>query len=134
MRALDTSVVLPAPAAYHDGHAAVVAELTDADRLPEHVVLESYFVLTRLPAPLRFPAPEAARVLAQRFPPPYLSPGEDLRASLVLRCAEAGVFGGAVYDGLIALTAASHGTTLLTRDNRAVPTYRRLGAKHQQIR
>ena len=43
------------------------------------------------------------------------------------RCSAAGVEGGAVYDGLVGLTAAEAGRTLLTRDARAAGIYRRLG-------
>lgn len=45
----------------------------------------------------------------------------------VLGLAELGVIGGAVYDALIATTAVSHGCELLTCDERAVPTYERVG-------
>lgn len=44
-----------------------------------------------------------------------------------------GVSGGAVYDALIALTAAEHGAELLTRDRRAEETYRRCGAKYRLL-
>ncbi|MDQ3850552.1 MAG: hypothetical protein M3296_08065 [Actinomycetota bacterium] len=43
------------------------------------------------------------------------------------RLAGAGVVGGASYDGLVALEAHAHGRTLLTLDQRAQSTYRRLG-------
>ncbi|MEZ5295315.1 MAG: PIN domain-containing protein [Ilumatobacteraceae bacterium] len=35
--------------------------------------------------------------------------------------------GGSTYDALIGATAAHHGASLLTRDERAVETYERLG-------
>ena len=44
-----------------------------------------------------------------------------------------GVLGGAVYDGLVALSAAAHGATLLTLDRRALPTYRRCGVPHRLL-
>jgi hypothetical protein len=47
--------------------------------------------------------------------------------------AGAGVFGGAGYDGLVALEAAAHGRTLLTLDERAQSTYRRLGVPFRVI-
>jgi len=46
---------------------------------------------------------------------------------LLSTLAQAGVFGGSVYDGLVALEAAGHDRTLLTLDRRAQDTYRRLG-------
>ncbi len=39
-----------------------------------------------------------------------------------------GIAGGAVYDGLVALAAVEHGTSLATRDLRATPTYELVGA------
>jgi toxin FitB len=41
-------------------------------------------------------------------------------------CVEAGVVGGAVYDGLVGLAAREAGLPLLTCDARAVGTYRSL--------
>jgi hypothetical protein len=46
---------------------------------------------------------------------------------------ERGITGGAVYDGLVAMSAAAHGATLLTLDRRAVPTYRRSGVRHRLL-
>lgn len=37
------------------------------------------------------------------------------------------VFGGATYDGLIAMTAAAEGATLVTLDKRALRTYSLVG-------
>jgi len=54
-------------------------------------------------------------------------PTEDLARGLVRRCRDAGVDGGCVYDALVGLTTAAAGMTLLTRDERAIPTYERLG-------
>jgi hypothetical protein len=39
-----------------------------------------------------------------------------------------GVAGGATYDGLIGITAASNEATLITLDRRALPTYVLVGA------
>jgi hypothetical protein len=49
------------------------------------------------------------------------------RAALPERLAARGVFGGASYDGVVALEAAAHGRTVLTLDERARMTYARLG-------
>ena len=43
------------------------------------------------------------------------------------RLEELGVSGGATYDGLIAMTAAAEGATLVTLDKRALATYARVG-------
>lgn len=134
MRALDTSCAVPALAQWHEAHHSVVAALQPDDRLPQHTVLETYSVLTRLPAPLRLEGGQAAEVLRARFPPPYLALPTAVHDGLVERLAGLGVHGGAVYDGLVGATAAANDALLLTRDERATIIYRRLGVAHQQMR
>jgi toxin FitB len=103
------------------------------DVLPAHVVIEAYSVLTRLPAGLAVPPAPAASVLASRFVRPPLRLDEDARTAVLERLAGAGVYAGASYDGLVALEAQAHGRTLLTLDERAQPTYQRLGVAHTVI-
>ena len=88
-------------------------------------------MLTRLPSGLAVPAATAAATLTRRFPDPPLRL-ED-RGSLLTRLADAGVFGGASYDALVALEAEAHGRELLTLDERAQQTYRRLGVPFRVI-
>jgi hypothetical protein len=97
------------------------------------VIVETYSVLTRLPSGLAVPAAAAARVLASRFGEPPLRLDDAERSTVVRRLAAAGVFGGSSYDGLVALEAAAHGRTLLTLDERAQHTYRRLGVAFRSI-
>lgn len=52
---------------------------------------------------------------------------EALRLALH-RLQELGIFGGATYDGLIAMAAAASGATLVTLDMRAFRTYALIGA------
>lgn len=84
-------------------------------------------MLTRLPAGLAVPCEDAAHVLATRFDQPALRLDAGERGAVLGRLAGAGVFGGAAYDGLVALEAVAHGRTLLTLDHRAQSTYQRLG-------
>ena len=88
-------------------------------------------MLTRLPSGLAVPAATAAATLTRRFPDPPLRL-ED-RGSLLTRLADADVFGGASYDALVALEAEAHGRELLTLDDRAQQTYRRLGVPFRVI-
>jgi PIN domain-containing protein len=118
-------VVIATLAAWHERHEAAALALRPVTALPAHVVLEVYAVLTRLPSGLAVPAATAAATLARRFAEPLL--GLDDRAVLLTRLAGAGVFGGASYDGLVALEAGEHDHTLLTLDERAQQTYHRLG-------
>ncbi len=56
MIAVDTSVVVAAFASWHEGHRSALAVLARHPRLPAHVAVESFSVLTRLPPPHRAPA------------------------------------------------------------------------------
>jgi hypothetical protein len=87
-----------------------------------------YSVLTRLPSGLAVAPTVAADVLARRFGQPPLRLRNPERSRVLATLAAAGVFGGASYDGLIALEARAHSRALLTLDERAQTTYRRLGA------
>ncbi len=90
-------------------------------------------MLTRLPSGLAVAPTLAARVLACRFDAPPLRLGEAERNRLLQTLAGAGVYGGASYDGLVALEASAHAQTLLTLDDRARSTYQRLGAEFTVI-
>ena len=127
--ALDTSVAVPLLVQTHAAHAAVVRWWEDRKiALSGHAVAETYAVLTRLPGDLRLAPADAARLLGERFAPPYLLPPETA-ARLPELLARWDIAGGAVYDALVALAAAENGATLATRDARARNTYERVGAR-----
>ena len=125
--AVDTSVAVPLLVRSHQHHADVVRwwggqELT----LSGHALPETYSVLTRLPGDARLSAPDAARLLDARFTTPLTLSGQAAR-ELHATLSGLGVAGGAVYDGLVALTAKEHGMALATRDARARGTYDAVG-------
>jgi toxin FitB len=97
------------------------------------VLIESYSVLTRLPSGLAVGPAIAADVLARRFDRPPLRLPEATRISLLATLANAGIYGGASYDGLVGLEAKAHDLPLLTLDERAQSTYRRLGVEFSVI-
>jgi hypothetical protein len=119
--------------AWHDDHDAAAEALERVTALPAHVALEVYSVLTRLPGGLAVPAATAAPVLAERFSGKLLELAPSERAQALRTFADSGVFGGAAYDGLVALEAAAHDRTLLTLDRRALGTYQRLGIPFRLI-
>jgi hypothetical protein len=121
--------VIAALSAWHTDHEVAAEALAPVRALPAHVVLEVYAVLTRLPAGLAVPAAAAARALGIRF---SAAPLEVPDRSALLR-ELSGVSGGASYDGLVALEAAAHDRTLLTLDERAQVTYRRLGVAFEVV-
>ncbi len=129
MRAADTSIVVAAFASWHEHHGAARRVLDSGLRLVEHCALETYSVLTRLPAPHRAPGSVVRDFLGARFPDPFLRLSGPAWHTFLLGLAEAGVRGGATYDALVAATAAAAGAELVTCDRRALPIYERYAVR-----
>lgn len=53
--------------------------------------------------------------------------GAEATRRLLGKLTELGIAGGSVYDALVAAAAAEHNLPLVTRDQRAIATYRALG-------
>lgn len=121
----DTSVLVAALASWHPAHEPSREAIADVRRIGSHVLLEAYSVLTRLPRG-RLDAATAAAAIGS-LPWAVIDLPSPARPRLIERLAQAKVLGGAVYDGLVGLTAREHGLTLLTRDRRARRTYDALG-------
>ncbi|MGC5584699.1 type II toxin-antitoxin system VapC family toxin [Ornithinimicrobium sp. W1665] len=125
----DTSVLVPAFLPFHERHRQALRGLGGAELdLPAHVLLETYSVLTRLPAPHRM-APAAVLAALQRVTGSTLTLPGDGHLETVVALAAAGITGGAVYDGLVGMTAREHDRTLLTLDRRALPAYEAVGVR-----
>ena len=120
----DSSVIIAAVSDWHERHAEADEALPDT--AVAHAILESYSVLTRLPAPQRTAPADAGEVLRRRITKAIALAPEQAMA-LPERLASIGIFGGATYDALIAFTAEAHGATLISLDHRAAATYRRCG-------
>lgn len=133
MRAADTSIAVAALLTDHVAHEVAAEALATCTTTISHVAAETYSVLTRLPAPHRADATTAALALQERLPSHCIALDASTQANAPSRLAAAGISGGATYDGLIALTARDHGVELLSRDHRAVRTYRALGARFQLL-
>jgi predicted nucleic acid-binding protein len=131
LKAADTSVVVAAFASWHASHGAARRALDGGLRLIEHCALETYSVLTRLPAPHRTSGVVVREFLQSRFPEPFLRLSASAYRDFVLGLADASISGGAAYDGLVAATAAYCGTQLVTCDRRALPVYERFGVRTQ---
>lgn len=133
MKALDSSVVIPALLSWHEAHEPA-RRAASGNAVPSHALLESYSVLTRLPPPHRLAPHVAGQLLEGWFPPErVLVPSGDLASSIVARLVRVGVAGGASYDGLVGLTAAAHDLELVTRDERAAGTYDALEVRHRLL-
>jgi len=98
-------------------------------RLIEHCALETYSVLTRLPAPHRTSSDVVREFLGSRFREPFLRLSARAYKDFILGLPAHGVTGGAAYDALVAATAARCGAGLVTCDRRAVPIYERYGVR-----
>lgn len=129
----DTSLLVAALTSWHPRHPDARKAITDrVDAIPGHVLLETYSVLTRLPAPHRISPSDAAAVLARLSLKPLALPAAA-HAKLVAEAATAGLRGGNVYDGLIAATASHHDRILISLDTRARTTYAALGTRFELI-
>ncbi|MHB8464675.1 MAG: PIN domain-containing protein [Acidimicrobiales bacterium] len=134
MIAVDTSVVVAAFAPWHEDHDAAMKSMRRRPHLPAHCGLESYATLTRLPEPFRAAGGIVADYLARRFAKRWLVPPAESVRGLPAILTQAGILGGASYDGLVAFTAREHGATLHTLDRRAEATYRTLEVRYEFLR
>lgn len=127
--AVDTSVAIPRLMSGHVAHQPVLERLKGHELvLTQHSLAETYSVLTRLPGDARVHPDDAVQLIESGFGHPALLPAEIAR-TLPVRLAAAGIAGGAVYDGLVALAAGATSLPLATRDQRAAATYRALGVE-----
>lgn len=126
MNSPDSSTLIAAFAGWHETH-ETARESIVGTRLIGHTMFEFVSVLSRLPEPHRVDARLLAEWLRRTFlEPPLVLTAKQTQAGVNTLVAN-GVTGGAVYDGLIALTAAAHGATLISLDQRASVTYSRIG-------
>ena len=126
--AVDTSVAIPLVVRTHPQHEAVAAWAAGRTLcLSGHAAVETYAVLTRLPAGVRATPEQALQVMDENFAE-VLALRPDIAASTHRVFARQGIAGGATYDALVALAATENGLTLVTRDLRARDTYDRMGA------
>ena len=129
----DTSVLVPALLSWHPEHeSARTAVLSRVHALPAHVLLETYSVLTRLPAPHRVDPATAASAIGMVRRRAVGLPAEE-HQRLVGALAGSRIRGGAIYDALIAATARHNDLILLTRDRRARQTYDSVGVRYMML-
>jgi len=130
--AVDTSIVVAALVEAHEAHESARSVLAERPALPAHAAIESFSVLTRLPAPMRVRPGIAVDLLEKTFPVIIPLP-ETEQLGAVRLLASFGIAGGRVYDGLIALTALRADAELLSRDRHAKATYEALGVRVKWI-
>jgi predicted nucleic acid-binding protein len=124
----DSSVAIAAAASWHVAHDLAVAALGQDDvRLVAHVAYETTAALSRMPEGHRIGPAVVVEWLERRFPSEWLTLPPAAAFHALRAAVEHGIRGGALYDALVAATAAHHRHTLLTADRRAAPVYRALG-------
>lgn len=128
MIAVDSSVAIAAFSTWHEQHNEAHKIVSKDVYLPAHSALEVFSVLTRLPAPHRISPGIAQEFLANQFTAPFLTLQATGYRSLIETLSTYNIVGGAVYDALIACTAAGAGATLISCDKRAIKTYEQCGA------
>jgi predicted nucleic acid-binding protein len=116
-------------ASWHERHEAARRALDSGLHLVDHCALETYSVLTRLPAPHRARGEIVREFLKARFPQPFLRLSAAAYRDFVSTLPERAVSGGAAYDALVAATAASHGAELVSCDRRAAAIYERYSVR-----
>jgi len=126
----DSSVVIAAVAPWHLAHRPARAALAGVDvGLPAHVAFETTSVLSRMPEGHRMSPAIVLEALLRDFPRPWLALSAGDQRACLRRAVERGLRGGALYDALIAVTAAKHRADLLSADVRARPTYEAMGVE-----
>lgn len=125
---VDTSVAVALCTLDHVGRPASLAAVAGRRiGLAGHAAFETFSVLTRLPGAARRSPAAIGRILGSNFPyTRHLSAASA--ADLVATLAAEGLGGGSVYDALVAAAAVEQEVPLVTRDTRALPTYRAIGA------
>jgi predicted nucleic acid-binding protein len=121
--------MIAAFASWHESHDLARRAVDAGIRVVEHCTLETLSVLTRLPPPHRAPADLVRDFLRERFPTPFLRLSAKAYRRFLFELPDQGIAGGAVYDALIAATAAEHGAELLSCDRRAAANYERYGVR-----
>lgn len=129
MIAPDSSVVIAALAPWHEAHPVARDALANGDaRLPAHVAFETTSALSRMPEGRRIAPAVVVDALNRAFKPQWLALDAKGHRDAIQRAVAAGVRGGALYDALIAATAAAHGAQIVSADRRAHATYLAMSA------
>ena len=126
---VDTSVAVALLVEDHVAHETCRAALADQDLgLAGHAIFETMSVLSRMPAPQRRSVRVIHEAIEYSFPRTRFLSEEGTR-SAAASMGRLGIGGGAVYDALVAAAAIEQGLPLVSRDLRAVPTYRAMGVQ-----
>lgn len=131
--ALDTNAAVPLLLQNHRSHERLERWARGKSiALCAHSLAETYSVLTRLLGDSRFTEADAVRVIDGTFAK-ILCLSAAASREVHRRLAHAGIKAGAVYDGLIAMTALENKASLASLDKRAYANYFALGVMLELI-
>ena len=134
MKVADSSVAVAAFSEWHPSHSDAHRALIGGEvGIVSHAAFETYSVLTRLREPHTMSAEVVWTWLDDTFADRWLGLPAGAQRLALGRLQSLGIAGGATYDGLIAVTAAGSGATLVTLDRRALPIYQRVGAAYELV-
>lgn len=97
-----------------------------------HAAVEFLSVLTRLSPPHRLTPAAALRLQETNFPESRFLSATEMKG-ILRELVQAGLSGGALYDGLVGAAARHHKLPLVTCDRRAELTYRLLGVDYELL-
>jgi predicted nucleic acid-binding protein len=126
----DSSVIIAAAATWHVEHErAIDALASEPVALIAHVAYETTAAMSRMPHGHRLAPAVVLEWLDRWFAGDWLALPAAAAQAALHTAVRAGIRGGALYDALIAATAAHHGHVLLSADRRAARAYAALGAQ-----
>ncbi len=129
----DTSVLVAGFARWHTDHKSAAASIGRVGAIVDHVAVETFSVLTRLPPPRRVPAHLVTAFLDAHFPGSVRRLTSPPSPDVLDIAVRAGIAGGAVYDLVVALAAQRAGAVLLSLDQRAAKTYEAAGVEYELL-
>jgi predicted nucleic acid-binding protein len=129
----DTSVLVAAFARWHTDHRAAAEAVRRVDAIVDHVAVEAFSVLTRLPPPRRVPAHLVTAFLDGHFPGSVPRLASTPPTDVLDIAVRGGIAGGAVYDLVVALAAQRGGARLLSLDQRAANAYEATGVEYELL-
>jgi predicted nucleic acid-binding protein len=129
----DTSVLVAGFARWHTDHKTAAAAIRRMGAIVDHVAVETFSVLTRLPPPRRVPAHLVTTFLEGHFPDAVPRLASAPSADVLDIALRGGIAGGAIYDLVVALAAHRRGAMLLSLDQRAAATYDAAGVDYELL-
>jgi predicted nucleic acid-binding protein len=129
----DTSVLVAGFARWHTDHKTAAAAIRRVGAIVDHVAVETFSVLTRLPPPRRVPAHLVTTFLEGHFPDSVPRLASAPSTDILDTALRAGISGGAIYDLVVALAAHRRSAMLLSLDRRAAATYDAAGVDYELL-